>query len=393
MQTSLYCIEILTFDKYSLLNMRNKYLTKYSRILLSLSAFTLLFNSCEPLATSFEDVEDAIMYSKSIKTDPPVPDSTIRVMTWNIRFGIGRQPWFGDACGDNTVFKKEEVMPGLEAVVARIKEVKPDILFMQECDVKSNRTAYIDELQYILDNTYFNYAAYVSEWKSEFIPSDGLGRMDMGLVILSPWPITDAKRINLATREDQAGIVNYFYLHSCIVSARVKIPGFKEIPLLNIHASAFATDDTKKKHFEEFKAEMDKLNAAGEYFIAGGDLNELPPGSDSTDFCYEDMCSGESFHQPGDDPQHKPGSDYTAEIEWLRPIYEAYKCAFPLSDYEQNESAHFTHTTRPDQTWDRTLDYLFTNHRWRAGSAVTHQEFFNESDHAPVSAEFVLIKE
>jgi len=373
--------------------MRNKYLTKYSRILLLLSAFTLLFNSCEPLATSFEDVEDAIMYSKSIKTDPPVPDSTIRVMTWNIRFGIGRQPWFGDACGDNTVFKKEEVMPGLEAIVARIEQVKPDILFLQECDVKSNRTAYIDELQYILDNTYFNYAAYVSEWKAEFIPSDGLGRMDMGLVILSPWPITDAKRINLATREDQAGIVNYFYLHSCIVSARVKIPGFKEIPLLNIHASAFATDDTKKKHFEEFKAEMDKLNAAGEYFIAGGDLNELPPGSDSTDFCYEDMCPGESFHQPGDDPQHKPGSDYTPEIEWLRPIYETYKCAFPLNEYQQNQSAYFTHTTRPDQTWDRTLDYLFTNHRWRAGSAVTHQEFFNESDHAAVSAEFVLIKE
>lgn len=123
----------------------------------------LAVNSCEPLATGFEDVEDAIMYSKSIITDPPVPDSTIRVMTWNIRFGIGRQPWFGDACGDNTVFKKEEVMPGLEAIVARIEQVKPDILFLQECDVKSNRTAYIDELQYILDNTYFNYAAYVSE--------------------------------------------------------------------------------------------------------------------------------------------------------------------------------------------------------------------------------------
>jgi endonuclease/exonuclease/phosphatase family metal-dependent hydrolase len=256
------------------------------RILLILPGFIFLFNSCEPLATSFKDVEDAVMYTKDVKISPPVPDSTIKVMTWNIRFGIGRQPWFGDACGDNTVFKKEEVMPGLEAIVARIEEVKPDILFLQECDVKSNRTAYINELQYILDNTYFNYAAYVSEWKSEFIPSDGLGRMDMGLVILSPWPINDAKRINLATRGDQAGIVNYFYLHSCIVTGTVKIPGFKEIPLLNIHASAFATDDTKKKHFEEFKSEMDKLDVAGRYFIAGGDLNELPPGSDSTDYCY-----------------------------------------------------------------------------------------------------------
>jgi endonuclease/exonuclease/phosphatase family metal-dependent hydrolase len=362
-------------------------------IILILPLLLLFFNSCEPLATSFDDVEDAVMYTKGQKSAVLPPDSTIKVMTWNIRFGIGRQPWFGDACGDNTVFKKEEVIPGLDAVVARINEVRPDILFLQECDVKSNRTAYIDELQYILDKTYFNYAAYVSEWKSEFIPSDGLGRMDMGLVILSPWPLTDAKRINLATRGDQSGIVNYFYLHSCILSARVKIPGFKEVPLLNIHASAFATDDTKKKHYEEFKAEMDKLDIAGEYFVAGGDLNELPPGSDSTDFCYEDMCPGESFHQPGDDPAHKPGSDYTPETEWLQPIYSAYNCAFPLSFYQQNQEACFTHTTRPEHSWDRTLDYLFTNHRWRNGSAKTHQEFFNESDHAPVSADFVLIKE
>jgi len=373
--------------------MKTNYLKKLYAILFLLSGSLLLLSACEPLATSFNDVEDAVMYTKGTKVTPVQPDSTLKVMTWNIRFGIGRQPWFGDACGNNTVFKKEEVIPGLEAIVARIKQVKPDILFLQECDVKSNRTAYIDELQYILDNTYFNYAAYVSEWKSEFIPSDGLGRMDMGLVILSPWPITEAKRINLATRGDQAGIVNYFYLHSCIVTGRIKIPGFKEIPLLNIHASAFATDDTKKKHYEEFKAEMDKLNAAGEYFISGGDLNELPPGSDSTDYCYEDMCPGESFHQPGDDPQHKAGSDYTDEKTWLQPIYDSYKCAFPLNEYQQNQPAHFTHTTRPEHTWDRTLDYLFTNNRWRAGSAKTHQEFLTESDHAPVSAEFVLVKE
>ena len=373
--------------------MRNNNFKKLNPFLLFLSVILLFVSACEPLATSFNDVEEAIMYTKSVKQTPPLPDSTITVMTWNIRFGIGRQPWFGDACGDNTVFKKEEVMPGLDAVVARINQVKPDILFLQECDIKSTRTAYIDELQYILDKTYFNYAAYVSEWKSEFIPSDGLGRMDMGLVILSPWPITDAKRLNLATRGDQAEIVNYFYLHSCIVTGNVKIPGFKEIPLLNIHASAFATDDTKKKHFEEFKAEMDKLDAAGKYFIAGGDLNELPPGSDKTDYCFEDMCPGESFHQPGDDPQHKDGSNYTPEAEWLTPIYTAYKCAFPLNEYQVNQQAYFTHTTRPEHTWDRTLDYLFTNHRWRAGSAKTHQEFFAESDHAAVSAEFVLVKE
>jgi endonuclease/exonuclease/phosphatase family metal-dependent hydrolase len=277
--------------------------------------------------------------------------------------------------------------------VAQINRVKPDILMLQECDVNSKRTSYTDELTYILDHTYFNYAAYASEWKSEYIPSDGLGRMDMGQVILSRWPISDAKRVNLATRGDQSGIVNYFYLHSCYISGTIKVPGFKEFSILNIHASAFATDDTKQKHYEEFKSELDRLDAAGVYFVAGGDFNTLPPGSDSTDFCDEDKCPGESFHQPGDDPQHKAGSDYTPEKLWLLPIYYTYTCAVPLEEYQQDQLSHFTHTTRPEHFWDRTLDYLFTNFQWVQGSDITHQDAFNLSDHAAVSARFMLKKE
>lgn len=349
--------------------------------------------SCEPLATGFDDTQDAIMFQADQLTPAPAPDSSIKVMTWNIRFGIGRSSWFGDACGHNTVFTKEEVMPHLDSIVWFINNEKPDILYLQECDLNSQRTAYINDLEYILNHTYFNYAAYCSEWKAEIIASDGLGRMDMGNVILSRWPITDAKRINLATREDQADIVNYFYLHSCLLTGKVKIPGFQEIDMLNIHASAFATDDTKHKHMIQFKEEMDKINSNGGSFIAGGDLNTLPPGSDSTDFCFEDQCEDESFHQSGDDPQHKEGSNYTPETEWLVPIYTTYKCAVSQEKYLADQSAYFTHTTRPGHFWDRTLDYLFTNKDWIENSEVTHQYPLNLSDHAAVSASFKLIEE
>lgn len=362
-------------------------------LFLTLTLSGICVTSCEPLATGFEETEDALTFTSKDFTTPVQPDSSVLAMTWNIRFGIGRSPWFGDACGNNTIFSKDEVMPHLDSIVDAIKMIQPDILFLQECDLKSTRTDYINELQYILDHTYLNYAVYVSEWKAQYIPSDGLGRMDMGLAILSRWPVTGAKRINLATRGDQSGLVNYFYLHSCIVTGKIKIPGFEEFDVLNIHASAFATDDTKKKHFETFKAKLDAIQQSGRYFLAGGDLNELPPGSDSTDFCLEDACPGESFHQPGDDPQHKDGSNYTPENTWLQPLYDTYHCAVPLERYQQNQEAYFTHTTRPGHFWDRTLDYLFTNYRWEKDSDVTHQYLLTYSDHAPVSARFVLRKE
>jgi endonuclease/exonuclease/phosphatase family metal-dependent hydrolase len=370
--------------------MKTGFISKSVVLLLFIPVTLIIFHSCEKPATGFDEEEDAIYYTKSQKADVPVPDSTIRVMTWNIRFGIGRGPWFGDACGYRVVYSETEILEKLNAIAGQINLVRPDVLLLQEVDINSTRSAYVDQLRYILDHTYFNYAAYGSQWKAQFIPSDGLGRMDEANVILSRWPITEAKRMQLALRQDQGGLVRYFYERCCMVKAKIEVPGFKNFYAVNIHASAFATDDSKHQHLVEFKNELDKITGSGNRFVAGGDLNTLPPGSDSTDYCFEDMCPWESFHHPGDDPQHKDGSNYSPESEWLMPLYNAYKCAIPLSIYQSDQQAYFTHTTRPGHFWDRTLDYLFTNYRWRVGSAITHQDFLEDSDHAPVSAEFVL---
>lgn len=341
-------------------------------------------------ATGFDEVEPAVFYTKNILSIAPKPDSTIRVMTWNIRFGIGRGPWFGDACGYKVVYSQTEILTNLAILVNHINQVQPDVLLLQEVDLKSKRSAYVDELRWIMDNTYFNYAAYGSQWKSQFIPSDGLGRMDEGNVILSRWPISEAQRIQLVQRGDQDALEKYFYERCCIVKARIAIPGFQEFYALNIHASAFATDDSKHQHIIEFKNELDKISATGGRFVAGGDLNTLPPGSDSTDYCMEDICPGESFHHATDNPLHKEGSNYTPEAQWMVPLYDDYNCAIPLNVFQADQSSYWTHTTRPEHTWDRTIDYLFTNYRWRSGSGMAHQSFMNDSDHAAVSGEFVV---
>lgn len=353
----------------------------------------LLFSySCEGPASGFENEEDAVIYTKSVKTQPKKPDSTIKVMTWNIRFGIGRGPWFGDACGYKVTYSKEEIIKNLTSIADRINSVQPDVLLLQEVDINSTRSAYVDQLQWLLDHTYFNYAVYGSQWKAQFIPSDGLGRLDEANAILSRWPINEGKRIQLELRQDQDGLTRYFYERCCMVKAKISIPEFTDFYAVNIHASAFATDDTKHQHIIAFKNELDKITSSHAWFVAGGDLNTLPPGSDSTDYCYEDMCTGESYHQTGNDPIHKEGSNYTPESQWLTSFYSDYKSAITLKQFQQNQSACFTHTTRPEHTWDRTLDYLFTNNRWRNTSAVVHQNFFSDSDHTAISADFVLVK-
>ncbi len=349
----------------------------------------LAMTACEPLVTQFEDVEEAPLYTATTLTPAPTSADTITVMTWNIRFGAGRLPWFGDSPGDRVILKDDEVYHYLQGIAATIKAVQPDILLLQEVDVQSKRTAYIDQVQWLLDSTHFNYGAYAAVWKAQLIPSDGLGRMDMGTAVLSRWPITLAERIKLPLRGDQDALTKHFYLRRNILKTKIALPGVDDFYVVNIHASAFSTDDTKKRQFEIFKDELDRLDAKGIPFVAGGDLNELPPGAAKIDYCMEDKAPDESFHGPNDDPKHKEGSYFGNEVTWLQPLYDNYTPDVPLPEYLSNEAKYFTHTTRhPDGAFDRKLDYLFTNRQWVPGSVVTHHEAGPWSDHAPVTAKW-----
>jgi endonuclease/exonuclease/phosphatase family metal-dependent hydrolase len=353
----------------------------------------LLFYSCKPISQDFNDVEGAVTYTSKNITNNPNPTDTIKVMSWNIRFGIARFNWFGDACGKNTIFSKDLVEPNLNIIADSINLINPDILLVQEIDINSKRTSYINQIEYLLNKTKFNYAYYAPMWQSQFIPSHGLGKMDMGQAIFSKWPLQNLERIQLPLRGDQDAAEKYFYLHYCVLKGELSLPGFKTVNLLNVHSVAFATDDTKKKHYDKITAILDNLNNNGSTFICGGDFNTLPPNASKTDYCVEDICENESFHQPGNEPLHKEGSNYKDEDVWVTNLFNKYNPSLPIATYLLNEPKHFTHSTKhPNGPVDRRLDYFFTNHVWAQNTEYTHLGAQFLSDHAPISVSFILPK-
>ena len=74
----------------------------------SLILFGLLISSCDPLVNEFNDIEEAIMYRANNIKEFSAKD-TIKVMTWNIRFGVARLRFFGADCGVRVILKKSEV--------------------------------------------------------------------------------------------------------------------------------------------------------------------------------------------------------------------------------------------------------------------------------------------
>tara|TARA_B100001250_G_scaffold904_1_gene822 strand:- start:488 stop:1606 length:1119 start_codon:yes stop_codon:yes gene_type:complete len=354
----------------------------------------LLF-SCRSLVNTFDDIEKALIFESSNLLDSEFND-TLKVMTWNIRFGGGRIAYFGDSCGDRSLMTEQETMGYLDKIINYINNTsQPDILLFQEIDLSSKRSAYLNQIQYILDNTYFNYAAYASNWDVNFVPSDGIGKVNMGNAIFSRWEIKDAERIKLALRTDQPAYVQYGYLRRGILKAKIHLSNDHNIYAVNIHATAFATDDTKQKHIDKYKEILDDINNLGEYFVTGGDLNSLPPNAKTIDFCIQDMCEGDDFHsENSDDPYHREGSyfnNFEGEPDLVAPFYLSY---YPAIDTALvNNPEHLTHSpwndsysTLESESWDRKLDYLFTNYQNWTSTGNTDNTISKTSDHAPVTA-------
>ena len=358
----------------------------------------LLILGCDPFVTEFKDLSGAVMYDTNRDFTSTTYDSgNVKVVTWNIRFGIARFPFFGDSCGDDVILDDDTIEQNMAAIADSLNAMDADIVLLQEVDVSSKRTGYMDQVQYLLDNTNLNYGCYASMWKADFIPSDGIGRIDAGNAILSKYKLTDAERIQLRLRTDQDGLTQYFYLRRNIVKAKIPelTQGTQDFYAVDIHATAFATDDTKLQHIDKYVETLAEIHDGGHLFVTGGDLNSVPPGS-STDFCVSDMCDGDDYHtdQAEEEEYHKEGSyfdNFDGEPDILVPLYAAYDSAIDTASYNLPE--HFTHapsTSMIDDTtatmYDRKLDYLFTNGTWDSGSGRTHQAAWELSDHLPVSA-------
>lgn len=352
---------------------------RHFRLMLAL----LFLSGCDALMfrTGFDDVEDAVMYRAKKLTDAPETIDELLIINHNIKYGGARLLFFWECGGTRYNMTEKEVTRHLDAVVDFINETQPDVLMLQEVDRLSQRSAYIDQVQYILDRTDLNYGAYASQHKSDFLPSDGMGKMDFGNATLSRWPIRKATRYALPLVEEYPAYYQYFYLKRHILDATVAVPGMSKFHVVNTHLEAFSDDGTKRDQIDQFHAHLTKLNNKGAGWVAGGDLNSLPDGSEVLKE-FVDECSGESRFE---------GDNYEGEEAWLDELFEDFNSLMPLDEYKEDNSPWFSYTGDASVGWTRTLDYLFTNGVWLEGEVMQSEEqggydTLPLSDHAPVRA-------
>ena len=332
---------------------------------------------------NFQDEEPALLYQAAELNEAPEQQDELLVLNYNIKYGGARLTFFWECEGGRYSMTDEEVYTHLDDIAEFITAVDPDILILQEVDRNSLRSGYIDQTQYLLDNTPLNYGTYAAQHRVDFLPTDGMGHIDFGNAILSRWPISESTRIALPLVDAYPGYYRYLYLKRHVLTAKIDLPWNDNFYAVNTHLEAFSEEDAKLKQINKFHDVLTRLSEAGVDWVAAGDLNSLPRGSERLSE-FPDDCTG-MFD----------ADDYSGEEAWLDPLFEDFNSGMSLEEYASDNSAWYSYTGDPEQGWTRALDYIFTNQQWAndgADNLVMQSveqggyETLYLSDHAPVQA-------
>ncbi len=361
-----------------------KYL-KYSffTILLLIGLLLILLFFSDWIVVHYPERYNVRIFTKKPLKDslPETPPDSLKIMTYNIKFGGGRINFFWDCYGDRIIMTKKEVIENLTNLTRKINHYDPDILLLQEVDRFSKRSAYIDQARWILESTPLKYGAFASQWHVFYVPVKGMGKMNSGNLILSKYPIVSAVRIKLPLIESQDILTQQFYLRRNILHAKILVSPTDTLDVITTHLSAYTQDSTRIKQLKILYTLLDSLDKAGKTFVLGGDLNTLPPGTKKFKDFDDSACKGkdESFVM----------DDYERELNWLKPFYDRFYEAIPLDKYTENEKKYYSSSVNPNGFWNKRLDYIFSNKKLCNGKV--HQEnTYNLSDHAPVTATLLL---
>lgn len=243
-------------------------------LLLSFVGGFLIFASATTLKV--KDVED--MEIKGNITNKVNKDEEINLLTWNMGYGAldERQDCYWDGGVGVDGESKEVVLENVEAFKNKIKEINPDIFFVQEADRDSKRSYYVDEYQSLID-TFSDYeASFAGNFKAGLVPLplyNMTGKVDAGIASFSKFDVSEATRIQLPIPFSWP--MQLFNLKRCLLVNRMAIEDSdKELVSINLHLEAYDDGEGKAKQLailmDFMKAEYDK----GNYVIAGGDFNQ-----------------------------------------------------------------------------------------------------------------------
>ncbi|MCC8088536.1 MAG: endonuclease/exonuclease/phosphatase family protein [Rikenellaceae bacterium] len=220
---------------------------------------------------------------------------TLRILTWNIGYaGLGADMDFFYEGGRDVRSSYKRSVENLSEITALLKNSDADIILLQEVDIHSKRSYYINQFDIISDimtdyNLYFAF-----NFRVPFIPiplRNPIGRVESGIAVLSKLAPELVMRHSLP-QPDFKFPESYFELKRCVLSCTYKLKDGEFFTVYNIHNSAFEDDSQRMR---EVRYIIDSIALYGTpLFLIGGDWNQNPPG-----YVQSDEEKNNKYFRPG----------------------------------------------------------------------------------------------
>ncbi len=186
-------------------------------------------------------------------------DVEITAMTYNIRIGAGP--------GES--LRGDDLRANMEDIAAYLQESDADVILLQEVDRNAERSAMMDQAQYLADALDFD---------SAFAPALEHAAGEYGIALLSRWPIIGTKTRELFQpdySESNPGFPSWYSEQRVALSARVATP-WGALAVMNTHLGV--TQDQREVQLREVAGLIDDVPESLP-LIFGGDLNAEPDAS------------------------------------------------------------------------------------------------------------------
>ena len=205
-------------------------------------------------------------------------DRELSVMSWNIGYaGLGEDSdFFMDGGTGVQSASKEQVFEYLGGVEDVLDDMWPDLIMLQEVDVDSTRTYHIDESAMLARSQ----RVHALNYSCGFVPYPlpPIGSVHSGLFTTTDYKIDSAERISLPSPFKWP--VSTANLKRCLLVSYLPIDGSdKQLVLVNLHLEAYDDGEGKIAQTNQLRDFITSEYEKGNYVIAGGDFNQVFPGS------------------------------------------------------------------------------------------------------------------
>lgn len=226
----------------------------------------------------------------AVTISPPNPRTltagqSYRILTYNIGYaGLGeKQDFFMDGGQMVQPERAEDVKENLEGISEELLHLPADFYLLQEVDEYGQRSFDYNEVEYLARSLDLGYN-FTYNFKVPYVPYPfpPIGQVASGLQTLSPHVVNDSYRVALPIPfrwPERLG-----NLKRCLLVSRYRIEDSdKEFVLINLHLDAYdKNNEGKVAQTKVLLRLLQEEYAKGNYVIAGGDWNQILPGTPST---------------------------------------------------------------------------------------------------------------